>query len=219
MITGNKSIISYKLLILGILVATGLILHNLNFFDQPFFTEIRENYLGKWWLPPLLVFLTAMLFAFALPGSMIYLAAGLLYDSLNATLVIVAGGVSGAVAAYYFSQYMSKDSRNRIQSSKLFSIMQKQCDFATLSAIRTLPGFPHSIINYGSGIINVSMPKFIAAAIIGFSAKGFLYASAIQQATTVDPFRETGRVETVLPLVGLALFFITGKIIHKKFFK
>jgi len=219
MIPDSKSVISYKVIILGVLVIVGIILYQLGFFEERFFIEIGERHLKKWWFIPLVILSKALLYAFALPGSVMYVVAGLFYEPLHATLIIAAGGVSGAIGAYYLSRTMSKEARKRIQSSKAFSVMQRHSDFATLSAVRTLPGFPHSIINYGAGILNIPMGRFIISAIIGFSAKGFLYASAIHQATRIDDYRESDRFEMFMPLIALALLFILGKMVGKKLSK
>jgi uncharacterized membrane protein YdjX (TVP38/TMEM64 family) len=208
-----------RIIILLLLVAAGLVIHHMNIFDVSLLIESSDLHLYKWWFPLLLILGNAVLYAFALPGSAMYLVAGLLYNPFYATLIIVAGGVSGAVAAYHFSSFMSEQARNRIQETRIFSIIRKQGDFATLCAIRTLPGFPHSVINYGSGLLSIPIHLFISTAIIGFSAKGFIYASAVQRATATDRFTETGRLETVLPLIGLAFLFVAGRILHKKLFK
>lgn len=216
MIPDNKSIKSLQLILLGILVLAGIVIYQLGLLENRFFLELGEKHLEKWWIAPLLILIKATLYAFALPGSIIYLAAGFIYEPLHATLIIVAGGVSGSTAAYFLSRSMSRQNHDRIQSSKAFSVIKKHSDFAALSAARTLPGFPHSIINYGSGILKIPLTRFILTAAIGFAAKGFLYASAIHQATRMDDFRETSTLQMAGPLILLALLFVAGKIMHGK---
>ena len=219
MITISKSIKSYKLIIFGLLILIGIVLHQTGYFKEQFFLEIAETHLDKWWFIPLLILVTTSLYAFALPGSVMYVVAGLLYKPFLATLIVVAGGVSGAVAAYYLSGFLSKGTRSRIQSSKAFSIIQKHSDFATLGAVRMLPGFPHSIINYGSGILKTPLFIFIITATTGFAAKGYLYATAIHQATRIDGDEGIGGLEMAIPLILLALLFLLSKILRKNLSK
>jgi len=216
MLPDNKSIKSFKLILLGLLVLAGIVLHQLGILEERFFLEAGERHLDRWWFAPMIILVKAVLYIFALPGSVMYVVAGLLYQPIHAMLIIIAGGVAGAVGAYFFSRSMSQATRLRVQSSKAFSIMKKHGDFATLSAIRILPGFPHSVTNYGSGILGIPLPRFIITAAIGFAVKGYLYSSAIHQAThRADPER-SGSFEMVIPLVLLAVLILMGKILRRK---
>lgn len=216
MLPDNKSIKSFKLIVLGLLVLAGIVLHQAGILGERFFLEAGEHHLDRWWFPPLIILVSSLLYVFALPGSVMYVVAGLLYQPIHAMLIIIAGGVTGAIGAYFFSRSMSQATRQRVQSSKAFSIMKKHGDFATLSAIRILPGFPHSVTNYGSGILEIPLPRFIVTAAIGFAVKGYLYSSAIHQAThRADP-ESSGSFEMVIPLVLLAVLFLLGKILRRK---
>ncbi len=212
----NKRKYPYKLIILGIIILTGIILHQLGIFDWYRFLEIGEKYAHTWWFPPVIVIVKAILYMFALPGSSMYWVSGLLFEPLYATTIVVIGGVGGAVLAYRFSQRMSKDSAERIQSSRFFKVIRNHSDFATLSAIRSLPNFPHSVINYGSGMLGVPMTRFLTSTVIGFTAKGYLYTSAIHHAATADDLSDVIRLQTILPLIVLTLLFVAGKLLQRK---
>ncbi len=216
MLPDNKSIKSFKLILLGLLVFAGIVLHQLGILEERFFLEAGERHLDRWWFAPLIILVKAVLYIFALPGSLMYVVAGLLYQPIHATLIIVAGGVAGAIGAYFFSRYMSQATRQRVQSSKAFSIMKKHGDFATLSAVRILPGFPHSVTNYGSGILGIPLRRFIITAAIGFAVKGYLYSSAIHQATRRGDPEGSGGLGMVIPLVLLAALILLGKILRRK---
>ncbi len=206
----------YKLLILVAIIVTGIVLHQLGILDWYRLLEVGEKYAHTWWFPPLVIIVKAVLYMFAMPGSSMYWVAGLLFTPLYATTIVVIGGVAGSVMAYYFSRSMSKGPADRIKKSRFFSVIRNHSDFATLSAIRTLPNFPHSVINYGSGILRVPMPRFIVSTIIGFTAKGYLYTSAIHHAATADDLSDVIQMETVLPLIGLTLLFAIGKFFQRK---
>lgn len=212
----NKKKFPYKLILLGCIVVLGIILHQMGIFDWYRFLEVGEKYAHTWWFPPVIIIIKALLYMFALPGSVMYWVSGLLFPPLYATIIIVIGGVLGAVLAYRFSRSMSRDSAERIQSSRFFKMLRNHSDFATLSAIRSLPNFPHSIINYGSGMLNIPMPRFLISTIIGFAAKGFLYASAIHHAATADALSDAIQLRTVLPLIGLVALFAIGKLFKRK---
>jgi uncharacterized membrane protein YdjX (TVP38/TMEM64 family) len=202
-------------ILIGLLIA-GVLLHQLDIINWYIVLETAETYAHLWWFPPLIITLKAVLYTFALPGSAMYWIAGILYKPAWATLIIVIGGVGGAVSAYYFSRSMSEDMEERITSSRFFSFLRSHSDFANLSAARTLPNFPHSIINYGAGILNISFRTFFFSTLIGFTAKGYLYASAIHHARIADNLSDVVKLETILPLLLLTLLFIIGKLIQKR---
>mgnify|MGYP002152283038 CR=1 FL=1 len=212
----NKSIKSYALIILLLLVFAWVTIRHPGFTEESFLLGIGEKYACNWWFPPLIILLKAVLYTFAFPGSIMYIFAGLFYKPFSATLIITAGGVLGAIGAYFVSAFISGGARKRIESSKAFAAMQQQSDWLTLCAVRILPGFPHSIINYGAGILKIPLPVFITTATVGFAAKGFLYASAIYQAARADELQTAGRFEMAMPLVCLALLFIIGKFLRRK---
>lgn len=211
----NKNL-PHKLILLGIILVSGFILHQLGIFDWHRFLDLGGHYASRWWFPAAVILVKAFLYMFALPGSSMYWVAGLFFEPLIATPIVVAGGVSGAILAYLFSQKLSADSVERISSSRFFRVIRDHSDFPTLCAIRTLPNFPHSVINYGSGILRVPLPRFIGATIIGFAAKGFLYTSAIHHAATADYLSDAIRLETILPLIGLTVLFLAGKFLQRR---
>jgi uncharacterized membrane protein YdjX (TVP38/TMEM64 family) len=207
---------TYKPYVLIGLLVTGIILHQLNVIDWFRILNIAETYAHHWWFPPLIVTVKAVLYIFALPGSSMYWVAGLLYEPLPATLIIVIGGVGGAIGAYFFSRSMSDEMSERIESSRFFSFLKVHGDFASLSAARTLPNFPHSVINYGAGILNIPFPSFFFSTLIGFTAKGYLYTSAIHHAMIADELSDVVKLETLLPLILLTALFIIGKLLQKR---
>jgi uncharacterized membrane protein YdjX (TVP38/TMEM64 family) len=206
----------YKLIILGIIIVTGVILHQSGVFDWYRILEVGEQYAHLWWFPPLIIIVKAVLYVFALPGSSMYWVAGVFFEPLAATVILVIGGLGGAIGGYFFSRRMSGEMEEKIQTSRFFRILRNHSDFATLSAIRTLPNFPHSIINYGSGLLHVPLPRFIVSTLIGFTAKSYLYASAIHHAATAEDASDVVQLQTILPLIGLTILFVAGKLISKR---
>lgn len=215
-IPDQKKKFPYKLVLLAIIVVTGITLHQLGIFDWYRFLEVGEKYAHTWWFPPAIIITKALLYMFALPGSSMYWISGLFFTPLLATIIVVIGGVLGAILAYNFAQRLSKESSEKILSSRFFKIIRNHSDFATLSAIRSLPNFPHSVINYGSGILQIPMTRFLVSTLIGFTAKGYLYTSAIHHAATADELSDVIQLQTVLPLIGLTLLFVVGKLFQRK---
>lgn len=199
------------MIILGLLVSAGVILHLLGWFDWRRFIELGEQYAHHWWFAPAIIVIKVVLYTFALPGSVMFWVAGLFYDPIPATAVIVAGGVGGATAAYFFARRISGEDAGKVETSRLFSLLQNHTDFTTLCAVRTVPNFPHTVINYGAGILNIPLPRFIVSTLVGFTIKGYLYASMIRRAATAEGLSDAICFKTVGSLFIVAALFMAGK--------
>ncbi|SMP64324.1 TVP38/TMEM64 family protein [Desulfonatronum lacustre] len=170
-----------------------------------------------WWLVPILILAQALPFAFALPGSVMFLVIGLLYDPLPAAAMIAAGGVMGSMAAYYFSGRLAVSWVERVQRQKVYRVLRSNTNFLMLCAMRTLPGFPHSVINYGSGLLRIPLKRFIFSAILGYLVKGMLYASILHNVVDADEAGELFSLEVMWPLLVLAGLFVAGFVLQKAF--
>jgi uncharacterized membrane protein YdjX (TVP38/TMEM64 family) len=89
-----------KTIILIILLALGILAQQLGWFDWQWLYEQGKQYAHMWWFPLAIIAAMVVLFAFAQAGSMLFWVAGLFYGTITATIIIVAGGVGGALAAY-----------------------------------------------------------------------------------------------------------------------
>ncbi len=211
--------IPYRVIVLVVLILTAIVLEHTGVFDWHHMVQTREIHAQRWWFPPALVLLKVAFYTFAFPGSVFVWVAGLLYHPLEATLIIAAGGVGGGLCAYFFSRKMSLAFANKVRESRFFRVIENHGDFATLCTVRTLPSFPHSIINYSAGMVHIPLPRFALSTLIGFTAKGYVYASAIRLAATADEISDAFSPGAIFPLLALVALFIAGKILQGKFSK
>jgi uncharacterized membrane protein YdjX (TVP38/TMEM64 family) len=211
----DKAVVPFKIIVLCFLLAAGVLLQLSGWLDWRDVLQEAKKHAGTWWLASALIALKVVLYAFALPGSVLIWVVGLLYDPLPAILISIGGGAAGATAAYALSRNLSADYTARMETSRSFNFLRRHTDFATLTALRSLPNFPHSVINYGAGIIGVPLPRFILSATIGFTAKGFLYITMIHRAAEVDHPYDALDLKTLGTLVVLSLLFLAGKAIHR----
>jgi len=205
------------LILLGILT-TGILIQKFGIVDIDELVSRLEHLAESWWLPPASIFIQLLLYMLAFPGSLIMWTLGVIYQPLAATVLVVAGGVTGAVAAYFFASSMSSAWTLKFSRSKVFMKLQKNSGFLQLCALRCLPGFPHSFINYSSGILKVSLVPFVISTTLGFTVKGFIYCSAIYSAFHFDDVDAAITLSTLWPLLVLVIFSVLGMIIQKKYF-
>ena len=144
-----------KLLIVIVLITAGILLNFAGWLDAEEILVVARGYADHWWLVVILILLQMVLFTFALAGSLVLWVAAPLYPPAMATFILAAGATLGGVGAYFFSGYMTDEWIKRIENSQAYKLLHKQDNFFTLFALRVFPAFPHSLVNYSSGVLKV----------------------------------------------------------------
>jgi len=205
-----------KLLIVAVLITTGILLEFYGLLDAEKMLNMARGYSDQWWLVVVLILLQAVLFTFALAGSFFLWIAAPLYPPAMATFILAAGGTLGGIGAYWFSKNLTDEWVEKIENSHAYKLLHKQDNFFALFALRVFPAFPHSLVNYSSGILKVKLSNFIAAAILGIGIKSYIYADVIYNATTNASLDELMDISTYGPLVLLSVFTLIGVFIKYK---
>jgi uncharacterized membrane protein YdjX (TVP38/TMEM64 family) len=203
-----------KLVIVALLIALGLVLEILGLLDARQLLAIAQGYAQYWWLIPVLILAQTILFTFAWAGSVFLWIVAPLYDPVMATFILVAGGTMGGVSAYLFSGYLTEEWKARIQNSRSYRLLHAQDNFLSLFAMRVFPGFPHSLVNYSSGILNAKLTHFVVAAVLGIGIKSYIYARVINSATSSMSLEMLLDVSVIGPLIFLSLSSTLGVYIH-----
>jgi uncharacterized membrane protein YdjX (TVP38/TMEM64 family) len=194
-----------KPLIVVLLLAAGFLVHVSGLLDAREALNWARGYAGSWFLVLALIGLQVILYMFALPGSFVLWVAAPLYPPAIAALVLSIGGTIGGVGAYYFSERVSEAWIQRVQSSRAYRVLHDHDHFFTIFAMRILPGFPHSVINYSSGLLECPVGHFVPATFLGMAIKYYLYASVLYGATTAGSPGDLLVLPVVGPLIGLFL--------------
>ncbi|MBE9537235.1 MAG: TVP38/TMEM64 family protein [Proteobacteria bacterium] len=205
----------WRSLLLVALLATGVSLYFMGLFDVIRLLEWAEGYTKFWWVAAGLALLQALFFMLALPGSTFLWVIAPLYPPLAATLILVAGSTMGAMGGYLFARRLTGPWRARIGENRFFRLLEKRSDFLTQCALRTVPAFPHSFINYSAGVLKLPLLPFLLAAMVGISIKTILYTTAIHGAMKASDPSELIRIETMGPLVILTLLFVLAHFFQR----
>jgi uncharacterized membrane protein YdjX (TVP38/TMEM64 family) len=122
-----------------------------------------------------------------------------------------------ALQDIFFSKRISLQDKpeEKKKDSMFFDFLEKNSNFFAFCAVRMIPGFPHSVINYGSGILKIPCLRFISATMVGFAVKGFVYASAIHETLEVSAISEMGKLKTLWPLLVLFALMALGHVFQK----
>jgi uncharacterized membrane protein YdjX (TVP38/TMEM64 family) len=159
----------------------------------------------------------AVTLAVGLPGSIGLWLIAPFYPPHIATPMLILGSVSGALGAYYLAARVGKRWNPEGLTRKIMEMLSKRGDLLTQCALRVLPGFPHSVINYAAGLCRLPLSTFVMAAALGLGIKWAVYASAIhsglQAVSRGDDFIT---LDLILPLIALALLLLIGAWMRRR---
>ena len=205
-----------KLFIVSLLIVVGILLEVTGVLDAQELLSIAREYDDRWWLVLILILLQTILFTFALAGSLFLWIVAPLYPPEMAAFILTAGATLGGVSAYLFSKRLTDELREKIEKSRTYKLLHKQGGFFTLFALRVFPAFPHALINYSSGILNLKLSYFIPATILGISIKSYIYSRVIYNISTSASFLDLLDISIYGPLALLSLFTLIGVFIKYK---
>ncbi|CAM3617433.1 VTT domain-containing protein [Halomonas sp. FME1] len=148
--------------------------------------------------------------AIGLPGSIGLWLIAPFYPPLMATMMLTLSSVVGALGAYKIAARAGKRWNPGGLTLKVMHTLEQRSDLMTQTALRLLPGFPHSVINFAAGLRGISLKTFLLAAGLGLSVKWSVYSSAIYGALEAIEEENALQFDVVLPLIALALLLLIG---------
>ena len=205
----------FKLIVLVALVCSGIILQLTGIVDFENLIDLARQSTDPKWLVVLLITAQTVLFMFALTGSSLVWITAVLFSPVNSSLIITVGTTLGSVAAYLFSTKLSADWVTRVRHSRIYRILKEEGNFSRLFALRIMPGFPHSIINYSSGILKLRLTHFIPATAGGTLIKAYVYSLVIHEATTAGSADNSINLEAIWPLFAISLTILLVGLVKR----
>jgi len=205
-----------KLLIIALLITIGILMDIAGLLDPEKMLLLAREYTEHWWLVVVLILLQTILFTFALAGSIFLWITAPLYPPAMAAFILAAGATLGGVTAYFFSKNMTDEWAQKIENSHVYRLLHQQDNFFTLFALRVFPAFPHSVINYSSGILKVKLSHFISAAFLGVGIKSYIYSRVIYNAATTASIDGLLNLSTYGPLILLSALTLVAVYINYK---
>ncbi len=211
---------SLKILVLAGILLTAAVMQHKGVIDLSGELARVENLAQLWWAPLLFIFLKFALYSVAMPAGPFIWLLGVIYVPWAATLITIVGGLLGSLGAYYVAGYFSSYLRDKFSGTQAFSLLQDNSGFFQLLALRSLPGMPHALVNYSSGILQVRLMPYIITATLGFACKGFIYTSAVYNAThQVEEGAAIISIHAIWPLFLLVILSLAGIFFQKKYIK
>jgi uncharacterized membrane protein YdjX (TVP38/TMEM64 family) len=152
----------------------------------------------------------ALLFSFGLPGSFGVWLIAPFQPPLIATVLLVISSVAGALGAYAVSKRLSGNWEPSGFAKRVVGLLDRQGGLFTQTALRVLPGFPHSVINFAGGVLLLPLAVFTISALIGLTIKWAVYSSAIYGVVDAVETGSAIQASTLIPLIVLSTLLLLG---------
>ncbi len=152
----------------------------------------------------------AVTLAIGLPGSIGLWLIAPFYPPVIATAMLTLSSVVGALGAYQIAARAGRNWAPGGLTLKVMEMLEQRSDLMTQCALRILPGFPHSVINFAAGLRGISLKTYLLAATLGLAVKWGVYSSAIYGALEAIEEENALQFDVVLPLITLALLLLAG---------
>jgi len=153
---------------------------------------------------------------YALPASIFFFVTPLLFPPVQTTVIICVGSLTGSTAGYWAARFVGGPWFEKFRDHRITLFLKRHSSFASLFAIRVFPSSPHGFINYGAGLLQISLFKFLLATLLGVGIKAYLYANAIEGSVGAKSIMDVLNWQTVSALSALGFLAIIGHIVRQR---
>lgn len=171
------------------------------------------------WAPLLIVLAMTVAWAFALPASAFLFITPLLFPPHWSAMITTAGCALGTTIGYLVARFVGGAWVERFRDGKLHRFLMRHSSFMVLFAIRLTPSSPHGFINYGAGLAQIPIARFVLATTLAMALKSYVYAEAVHNTVGAKSLFDALTPKTMLSLFAVALLAIVGHLIHRRYLK
>jgi len=132
---------------------------------------------GIWYGPIVLIAMYAAGCIFAVPASIFVLAAGVIWGWKLGSVYAIAGGLLGAIAAYYVALFLGEGLLDRFGSvGRAVRKQMESSGFTKMLIVRLIPGPPFAVWNFAAGIARMRFRDYVAATFLGLIPSHVIFA-------------------------------------------
>jgi uncharacterized membrane protein YdjX (TVP38/TMEM64 family) len=161
------------------------------------------------WAPVAFVALCAALTLAFFPFPLVAAAGGVLFGTLEGTLLSILGGSIGAVLAFLVARHGAREAVQSLVGAGLRRVLDaiERRGFVAVLYARIFPGVPRDLANYAFGLTRVGLGAFAAATVIGIAPRAFAYTALGGSLGNLDSTASVIAIATLVAmgLLGLAL--------------
>jgi uncharacterized membrane protein YdjX (TVP38/TMEM64 family) len=206
----RNKLVHRRLLLIPLLIAAGLALAAWQPLGLADLLHWGRQAYELPFLTAAVVLAMVLLFAFGLPGSLGLWLIAPFQPPLIATGLLLTGSVGGALGAYAVSRRLRGSWQPRGFARRVMALLARQGDLVTQTALRVLPGFPHSVVNFAGGVLLLPLAVFTISAVIGLTIKWAVYATAVHGVVDAVESGTAVQAATIAPLAVLSTLLLLG---------
>lgn len=130
------------------------------------------------WAPVVFVAVYAAATVMFLPGSVLTLAAGVIFGAVPGALFSLVGATLGATLAFLVARYVAGDLVSRKAGGRLAQLMDgvEAEGWRFVAFVRLVPLFPFNLVNYSLGLTRIGLRQYIVASAICMLPGALAYA-------------------------------------------
>lgn len=145
-----------------------------------FLSDITAQSIRDWvngfgfFAPIAYIFVWTVLPVFFFPVPILALAGGLSFGLWTGTLYTIIGAIINSTFMFWIAKVLAKDMVNDYLQKKLpekwwdrFMNADKKESFIIIFILRLIPAMPYNVINYASGLTNISFSSYTLATFLG----------------------------------------------------
>jgi len=176
---------------------------------------VNENYFLTIFI---FVFIYIVSVAFLIPiATVLTLAGGFLFGSIEGTLFVNIGATIGAGFAFLFARYIIGAKLQEKYSTQLekFNKELTENKYQYLFSLRFLPIFPFFLVNFLAGLTKVDFKTFIITTSLGIIPGSFVYTYAGSQLSSINALSDIFSKEILSAFLLLGFLTLLPIIIKK----
>ena len=179
--------------------------------------ELIDRLRGIWYGPIVLVGAYAIGCMFALPASVFVIAAGVIWGWKFGSLYAIAGGMLGAIGAYYVALFLGEGLLDRFGS--VGRAVRKQVEssgFTKMLIVRLIPGPPFAIWNFAAGVARMRFRDYALATFLGLIPSHIIFAYCADSLVN-GTMTEGDALKRLAIVCGLLIALILIPLVIKRF--
>jgi uncharacterized membrane protein YdjX (TVP38/TMEM64 family) len=146
-------------------------------FTRAHIHDLIDHLRGIWYGPILFILMYGVGCMFALPASIFVIAAGVIWGWKLGSLYAIAGGLLGAIAAYFVALFLGEGLLDRF--GNVGRAVRKQVEssgFTSMLIVRLIPGPPFAIWNFAAGVARMRFRDYALATFLGLIPSHIIFA-------------------------------------------
>ena len=181
--------------------------------------DLIDHLRGIWYGPIVLVAGYAVGCIFAVPASIFVIAAGVIWGWKLGSLYAIAGGLLGAIAAYFVALFLGEGLLDRFGS--VGRAVRKQVEhsgFTSMLIVRLIPGPPFAVWNFAAGIARMRFRDYALATFLGLIPSHVIFAYCADSLIN-GTMTEGDAVKRLAIVCGLLIALILIPILLKRWLR